>query len=226
MRVLRNFFTVFISFSSFAQSSEVSNFYFTEPQPVEESSGSLEVFQGLYRMKSDTNQFLKVWGDTMVSNMFHSIQMPTTEFDANVKWMKRNGYIHGVVRNDSLPYVQHNDTLLFVIPYKTTMFSPSEDMICRRLNDRKVVLNFKESTDKWTCMVLEKTDDNQLIIYHLDHDAVEKLLPILGKIAMEPGAVMPTKLVSPKGVNFIKFVDKGGFDTRKMVYQPVANLGG
>lgn len=162
----------------------------------------------------------------MVSRMLYPVQMLEKEFFANPKWMMRNGYVHGVVRNDSLKYEKINDTLHFVLQYRSIMFAPSDKSVCKWLNDNKVVINFMEKTDRWTCMVLERTAKNEIFICHLDHDAVKNILSSLGSLSNEPGSIIPTILASPNRNEFLKFVDEGGFDSRKLKYEPLVNFGG
>jgi hypothetical protein len=218
--VLRNLFTVFFFFPAFGQ-TDVSNFYFSLPQPVDgQANASLSTLEGTYFASEDTNRRLEIRNDTVFARKVIWSQFTDADLKALPKLMARNGYLHGLVRNDSVPYVRSADTLYFGIPYETVLFHPSETMVCHRLDDERFVLNYREKADKWTCSLLHRDKEGMLYLSYLDHDEVGGILPVIGQITDDKGEHIPTRVVQATGDGFRQFVEQGGFTGHMVFYEP------
>ena len=88
---------------------------------------------GKYELKEEAGNEARVAaGDWMVidaTGIYREknklMTMPKSEVRENSKYTVRNGWMHGVMENDSIPCHLEEETYYFLIPYKTYLFKPA-----------------------------------------------------------------------------------------------------
>ncbi len=217
--ILLILFTVYFSATAYSQQGP-SNFYFDSPQPSVNHNAHLAGFDGVYFAENDTNKRIEIVADTVFAHKIIWSHITQGQMKETPKLMARNGFLHGLKRNDSIPYVQSNDTLYFGVPYKTVVFYACDSMVCRKLDDNRVVLNFEERTGKWTCTILEKDQDGLLYMKHMDHEEVAHMLNLLGIVEPDKAEHLPTQFATAEPESFMRFVNQGGFTGNMVFYKP------
>ncbi|MCB9225380.1 MAG: hypothetical protein R2780_00430 [Crocinitomicaceae bacterium] len=118
--------------ASWAQDSDIFSYYF--------HNGSFQVLDavnqfdqdkfGKFELKEEAGKEARVAaGDWMIideSGIYLQknklMTMPKSEVRENSKYTVRNGWMHGVMENDSVPCTLEEDIYYFLIPFKTYLF--------------------------------------------------------------------------------------------------------
>ena len=158
-----------LSFSTIFQSFGQVSFDFSEPLPIDEksiTSVSSSDF-GTYISENNETKYVfdsqGIWIETII---FSSISKETIRESS--KYVVRNGYIFGVVLNDSLPCVLDNERYHFGLKNKEQVVGGNSLNVLKKFNSSSYILNFKEN-DGFTPTLLAFNGKN-LTIQHFDYE--------------------------------------------------------
>ena len=158
-----------LSFSTIFQSFGQVSFDFSEPLPIDEKSiisVSSSDF-GTYISENNETKYVfdsqGIWIETII---FSSISKETIRESS--KYVVRNGYIFGVVLNDSLPCVLDNERYHFGLKNKEQVVGGNSLNVLKKFNSSSYILNFKENGG-FTPSLLAFNGKN-LTIQHFDYE--------------------------------------------------------
>jgi hypothetical protein len=123
------------------------SFEFFKPMPpnaelVEAVSSN---FFGKYEnLETGTEFVINAEGITMVS-IIHSF-ITQEQVRESSKYSFRNGYLFGVVENDSVLFVQDDDKYYFGIKNKIRLNDYKNGAVLKKMNENTYMINFKENT--------------------------------------------------------------------------------
>ena len=136
---LLSFLTIFPSFGQIS-------YDFSEPLPIDEKSiTSVSSYDfGTYISENNETKYVfdskGIWIETTI---FSSISKETIRESS--KYVVRNGFIFGVISNDSLPCVLENDRYHFGLKNKEQVIGENSLNVLKKLNSSSYLLNFKEN---------------------------------------------------------------------------------
>jgi hypothetical protein len=158
-----------LSFSTIFQSFGQVSYDFSEPLPIDEKSiisVSSSDF-GTYISENNETKYVfdyqGIWIETII---FSSISKETIRESS--KYVVRNGYIFGVVLNDSLPCVLENERYHFGLKNKEQVVGGNSLNVLKKFNSSSYILNFKENGG-FTPSLLAFNGKN-LTIQHFDYE--------------------------------------------------------
>ena len=158
-----------LSFSTIFQSFGQISFDFSEPLPIDEksiTSVSSSDF-GTYISENNETKYIfdsqGIWIETII---FSSISKETIRESST--YVVRNGYIFGVVLNDSLPCVLDNERYHFGLKNKEQVVGGNSLNVLKKFNSSSYILNFKENGG-FTPSLLAFNGKN-LTIQHFDYE--------------------------------------------------------
>ncbi len=105
------------------------------------------------------------FGLTMISTI-HSF-ITQEQVRESSKYSFRNGYLFGVVENDSVLYIQEDDKYYFGIKHKIVLNDSKNGAVLKKISENKYIINFKEGNN-YTPSLLTFIGKN-LIIKHFDY---------------------------------------------------------
>lgn len=157
-----------ISFSTTISIGQVS-YDFSEPLPVDEIKCTTVSFSnfGLYESENhETYYEFNPEGIWIVTTIYSSIAKETIRESS--KYVVRNGYIFGVIKNDSLPCVLENDRYYFGLKNRDQVIGGASLNVLKKMGRNSYVLNFYEK-GAFTPSLLVFLDKT-LTIQHFDYE--------------------------------------------------------
>ena len=121
------------------------SFAFSVAQPIEKSNVSaVEAnYYGIYQSDSiDTFYEFNEHGVWAISTIYSSISRETIR--ESTKYAVRNGYLFGVVENDSVPCFLEGEKYHFGIKHKEIIIGPKSKHEMKKMNNTTYIINFFE----------------------------------------------------------------------------------
>ncbi|MBI1837598.1 MAG: hypothetical protein HYR91_10085 [Flavobacteriia bacterium] len=156
--------------SSFAQES----FSFSVAQPLEEKSVYTvdPLFFGIYSSPtSDTYYEFNSEGVWAISTIYSSILKETIRESS--KYTVRNGYLFGILENDSIPCVLNEDRYHFGVKHKEQIIGLHSKHILKKISATNYMINFFENDSYTPSQFIFK--DQTLEVKHFDYEINTKL---------------------------------------------------
>jgi hypothetical protein len=123
------------------------SFEFLNPMPpnAEKVEAVNPSFYGKYENSETGTEFIiNSEGITMVS-IIHSF-ITQEQVRESSKYSFRNGYLFGVVENDSVLYIQEGEKYYFGIKNKMRLNDYKNGAVFKKINENSYVINFKENS--------------------------------------------------------------------------------
>ncbi len=165
---MKNFILLLITVIAFQSFSQVS-YDFSEALPIDEKSISNVSSSdfGIYLSENNESKYVfdaqGIWIETTI---FSSIAKETIRESS--KYVVRNGYIFGVLLNDSLPCVLDNDRYHFGLKNREQVVGGNSLNVLKKLNSTSYVLNYFENGG-YTPSLFTFSGKN-LTIQHFDYE--------------------------------------------------------
>jgi len=150
MKIIGIIISLFFTFLGFTQKS----YDFSIPLPPNENSISTvssELYGIYHSIEGDGYYEFNEFGVWIISTVYSSISKEMVR--ENAKYTVRNGYIFGVIINDSIPCVLEEDRYHFGIKNKDLLIGKGSKNSLKKLADRTYILNFEEN-EKYTPTLL------------------------------------------------------------------------
>ena len=142
MRHIVLLLSYFIVFQSFSQVS----YDFSEALPLDEnpiSSVSSSDFGTYFSENRETKYIFDAQGIWIETTIFNSISKDTIRESS--KYTVRNGYIFGVVLNDSLPCVLDENRYHFGLKVREQVAGGASKNVLKKLKGSSYIINYKEN---------------------------------------------------------------------------------
>lgn len=165
MKIFHIFVTLFIFSNTFGQNS----YYFSVPLPTDgEKVNTVDPnYFGEYTNNSSLIIYnIDALGIHLISTQISSISKELVRESST--YSVRNGYIFGVIENDSLPCVFENGRYYFGLHNKKTLCGEDNKNQLRRISSTQYLLNFFES-GSYTPMLL-LFSGKTMSVHELDYD--------------------------------------------------------
>lgn len=135
------------SFAAFKKVNNVANTYYQKFQPVNNEKNQLRISAG-------ENLILDESGIYILKNKLLFITREQVREDS--KYSIRNGYLFGVVENDSVPVALDGEKYYFLIPSKTYLYQPSitSNLLYQSTNANEFILASKEDNGYYTVILI------------------------------------------------------------------------
>ena len=111
------------------------------------------------------------------------------------KFEVRNGYLFGVVENDSLPCILEDDKYFFGIKQKITLNDAKNKAIIKRISSQSYMLNFVETKGFSPSKIEIK--NNQLVINHFTYPSDTDVFNEIKRKDQTPGQNYTLVLLNP-----------------------------
>lgn len=173
-KIMRLLFTLFgfFTLSCFSQAQEdIYSIYFNaNAKPATEKlNGIDERLHGTYNLvgKSENDLRVAAGNDLIVDGTGIYLQKNTvlsisrTEIRENSKYTIRDGYLHGVVPNDSVMVALDGESYYFLLPQKSYIYEPNKTtpVIYKGLNLNEYVVLSKESNGYLSALYISFSGD-------------------------------------------------------------------
>jgi hypothetical protein len=174
-KIMRLLFTLFgfFTLSCFSQEQEdIYSIYFNaNAKPsTEKLNGINELSHGIYNLvgKNENDLRVSAGNDLIVDHTGIYLQKNTvlsisrTEIRENSKYKIRDGYLHGVVPNDSVMVALEGESYYFLLPQKSYLYEPNKTnpVIYKGLNLNEYVVLSKESNGYLSALYISFSGDN------------------------------------------------------------------
>ncbi len=159
---------IYFIFASFLVSAQVS-YDFAVALPVDENNIPNVTSSHFGKYESDnkeTHYEFDSEGIWIITTIFSSISKETIRESS--KYIVRNGYLLGVLANDSIPCFLENDRYHFGMKNREQITGGNSLNILKKINSSTYILNFYEN-EGFTPSLLT-FDNNNLIIQHFDYE--------------------------------------------------------
>lgn len=120
------------------------------------------------------------------------------EIRENSQYTLKDGYLHGVIENDSVPVALEGESYYFLIPKKTYLYnSQSNDVVLYQgLSSRDFLIMSREDNGYFSCLYITFTE-GKVQLKELDFDQTEfDYRKVSGKKVVENN--LPTYILNPK----------------------------
>ena len=107
--------SLFFSGAVFSQ-NELYSVYFEKEHPLSEKVKNPEQFYGTYRSEENVLSIWEINEKGIIISEFIPLKIPKESVRERSKYTVRNGYIFGVVENDSLEYIDQGEHYLVGVP--------------------------------------------------------------------------------------------------------------
>ncbi len=168
MKIISTFYLLLICGIGFSQNS----FYFSTPLPSEEmKAGTVQknVF-GVYSSSNITGKYIvSDEGIGLVSTVIASLSRETVRETS--KYSIRDGYIFGVVKEDSLPCIEENDFYYFGMHHTERIIGEGSQNVLTKIDANRYVINFYEHGAY--IPILLTFSNGKMQIYDFDYDPEE-----------------------------------------------------
>ena len=128
------------------------------------------------------------------------------------KYDVRNGYIFGVVEDDSLPCVLKEDRYYFGINNTEELISVNSKNVLTRINASSYIINYY--TDGLYTPVLLKFEGKTLLIEQFDYDLETTLFDYISDSKSVSGKHHEMIILSPTKEEYAELMQKNVFDLR------------
>jgi hypothetical protein len=128
-------------------------------------------------------------GVFIVSTVFSSISKETIRESS--KYVVRNGFMFGVVANDSVPCVLDEDRYHFGVKNKEQIIGGTSKNILKKLNSNSYILNYSENGGFTPSLLLFNA--NGFTIQYFDYETGTKMFSV----------IKDQKTVNKEGMNYI-----------------------
>jgi len=151
---------------SYSQSDTVNfSYYFENNTAVyKQISGVNSRFYGKYQLKPNKHNELRIAaGDYFIidsSGIYieknNLISIPKAEVRENGKYNVVNGYLFGVISNDSVPVVLQDDKYFFLVPAKSFLYHKTEHFMYK-INSNSFLVFSKEDNGYFSLLKIDFT---------------------------------------------------------------------
>ena len=137
---------------------------FMEPQPIGEKHLTTlpDQFRGMYWCKTDSITLI-INDKTIYKDLDFETSLLKSEVDSNPEVSYDNGRLYIKELNQSFPAQLENDSLVFNLTLKDTIFDISEKQVAKLFKDR-IILNIQLQDKSWEVKVLTLNQNNMLTI--------------------------------------------------------------
>lgn len=205
------FTLLFISFLSFGQES----YYFTGPLPSSQEQIKTVSEKWFGKYTSSENQRVYEFSEEgvfIISTTISSISRKTLRESS--KYEVRNGYLFGVVENDSVPCVLDGENYYFGIRNRDIIAGENSQNVLTKISDYEYILNFIE--DGTYVPVKITFLRTQMAISYFDYEPETTIFDFIeDKKTILEGTSTQT-LLSPDPEEGKKLLDMSIFSTSKM----------
>ena len=202
-----------LSYFFILQSFSQVSYDFSEALPLDEnpiSSVSSSDYGTYFSENKETKYIFNVQGIWIETTIFNSISKDTIRESS--KYTVRNGFILGVVLNDSLPCILDENRYHFGMKVREQVAGGNSKNVLKKLNSTSYLLNYKENDG--FIPSLFSISGKTLSIQYFDYDTGTSIFDVIAQqsskkiLGMNYISLAPTKK-EWKGIDFSKlFGDK------------------
>jgi len=159
-------FTLVISHANFGQIS----YDFSIPLPPSQEAIQTvdENYFGTYSTEEGESVYeINTLGIWIISTVYNSISKETVRESS--QYTVRNGFLFGVLKNDSIPCVLDNDRYYFGIKNKELMVGNQTENKLKKISNNKYIINFIENDKFVPILIVFK--GKTLTVHQFDYDS-------------------------------------------------------
>jgi hypothetical protein len=178
-------FSFFLFFGVFSQPP--TDFYFKKPIPAQckELKKTPAAFHGQWQSKKDTMRSFIITENKVISQYKHLMILSKKEFN-KAGYKLKDGFLYGFVKNDSLPAMMKNDTIIFCYISENEIIHLVKETGNEFLTEvgGKLILSQKEdSLFRYTLMSIK---NNELVLSEVLHEPeLKKVLELTNAITVK-----------------------------------------
>lgn len=191
MKVFFSCFILFVTYSFAQNSYEFKSAVPPEAQTVQTIDA--QFFGEYLNEKTGTKYIVNKEGlsmETVIVSFITKEQVrESSKFDV------RNGYLFGVVENDSVPCVFEEDKYFFGVKQKITFNDSKNKAIIKKVSDQTYILNFTETSGYSPSMIQFK--NNTLSISHFTYPSETTVFDAISKSEKTKGQDYNLVLLNP-----------------------------
>jgi hypothetical protein len=193
-------FSFFLFFGVFSQPP--TDFYFKTPIPAQckELKKTPASFHGQWQSKKDTMRSFIITENKIISQYKHLMILSKKEF-TNAGYKLKDGFLYGFAKNDSLPAIMKNDTVIFCYISESEIIHLVKETGNEFLTEigGKLILSQKEdSLFRYTLISIK---NNELVLSEVLHE------PELKKV-LELTKALTVKNKNEEDILYVADIDK------------------
>jgi hypothetical protein len=185
----------FLAISFFSRAQESYEFEKILPPNAKEVNMIDIRYVGQYKNEQTGTIFqFDMEGITMITTIYSFITRE--QIRESSKFSVRNGYLHGMVKNDSLPCYLENDKYYFGIKQQEVLIGKGSPHKLTKIDDRHYIINFKESYGYVPTLLTLKS--NKITLQHFTYPSGTVLFDVIkNKKLIDGAAGTATIVISP-----------------------------
>jgi len=207
-------FTLVISHSNFGQIS----YDFSIPLPPSQEAVQTvnENYFGTYSTEEGESVYeINTLGIWIISTVYNSISKETVRESS--QYTVRNGFLFGVLQNDSIPCVLDNDRYYFGIKNKELMVGNQTENKLKKISNNKYIINFIENDKFVPILIIFK--GKTLTVHQFDYDSSTEIFNAFELFGRHKTDQMEYVTLTPNVKEWRKFdYEKLIFDKGKNYY--------
>ncbi len=175
-----------------------------------------EAYFGVYYSEEGESIYeVNTLGIWIISTVYNSISKETVRESS--QYFVRNGFLFGVLKDDSIPCVLENDRYYFGIKNKDLMVGNQTSNVLKKLSKNKYIINFNENA-KFTPILIE-FKGKTLIVKQFDYELNTSVFDVFELYARHKTENMEYVTLTPNVKEWRKFdYEKLIFDKGKIYY--------
>jgi hypothetical protein len=207
-------FTLVISRANFGQIS----YDFSIPLPPSQEAIQTvnENYFGTYSTEEGESVYeINTLGIWIISTVYNSISKETVRESS--QYTVRDGFLFGVLKNDSIPCVLDNDRYYFGIKNKELMVGNQTNNKLKKINNNKYIINFIENDKFVPILIVFK--GKTLTVHQFDYDSSTEIFNVFELFEHHKTEKMEYVTLTPNVKEWRKFdYEKLIFDEGKNYY--------